>query len=43
VVALCVGRSGWFDRLGIHSRQHDEVAWSSVVRIGRDRIVVRDP
>ena len=43
VVALCVGRGGWFDRLGIRNRSHDEVAWSSVVRIEGDRIVVRDP
>ena len=43
VVALCVGRAGWFDRLGIRTRAHDEVAWSSVVRLEGDRIVVRDP
>ncbi|MFL5954530.1 MAG: hypothetical protein ACJ76I_10530 [Gaiellaceae bacterium] len=43
VVGLCVGRSGWFDRLGIQSRHHDEVAWSSIVRMESDRIVVRDP
>ena len=43
VVALCVGRAGWFDRLGIQTGEHDEVAWSSVVRIDGDRIVVRDP
>lgn len=43
VEALCVGRAGWLDRLGISSRSHDEVAWSSIVRIEGDRIVVRDP
>ena len=43
VVALCVGRAGWLDRLGIKSGQHDEVAWSSIVRIEGKRIVVRDP
>jgi hypothetical protein len=43
LVALCVGRGGMLDRLGIKSRAHDEVAWSSIVRIDRDRIVVRDP
>lgn len=43
VVALCVGRAGYFDRLGIKTRAHDEVAWESVVRIDGDRIVVRDP
>jgi sporulation protein YlmC with PRC-barrel domain len=43
VVALCVGRAGYLDRLGVNTRAHDEVAWSSVVRIDGDRIVVRDP
>jgi sporulation protein YlmC with PRC-barrel domain len=43
VLALCVGRAGRLDRLGIRTRAHDEVAWSSVVRIEGDRIVVRDP
>jgi sporulation protein YlmC with PRC-barrel domain len=43
VVALCVGRAGMLDRLGIKSHGHDEIAWSSVVRIDGDRIVVRDP
>jgi sporulation protein YlmC with PRC-barrel domain len=43
VVALCVGRVGMLDRLGIKSRSHDEVEWSSVVRIDGSRIVVRDP
>lgn len=43
VVALCVGRVGLLDRLGIKSHGHNEVAWSSIVRIEGDRIVVRDP
>jgi len=43
VVALCVGRLGLLDRLGIKSRGHDEVAWSAIVRIEGKRIVVRDP
>lgn len=43
VVALCVGRKGLLDRLGIKAHGHDEVAWSSVVRIDGSRIVVRDP
>ena len=43
VVALCVGRTGVLDRLGIKTHGHDEVAWSSVVRIDGSRIVVRDP
>jgi sporulation protein YlmC with PRC-barrel domain len=43
VTALCVGRAGYLDRLGIPGRRHDEVAWSSIVRIDGDRITVRDP
>ena len=43
VVALCVGRGGYLERLGIRTREHDEIAWASVVRIEGDRIVVRDP
>ena len=43
IVALCVGPLGMLDRLGINSRGHDEVAWSSIVRIDGKRIVVRDP
>jgi sporulation protein YlmC with PRC-barrel domain len=43
VVALCVGRLGLLDRLGIESHGHNEVAWSSIVRIDGNRIVVRDP
>jgi hypothetical protein len=39
---LALGRC--YDLLGVggHDR-HDEVAWSSIVRFERDRIVVRDP
>jgi sporulation protein YlmC with PRC-barrel domain len=43
VAALCVGRAGVLDRLGIKTHGHDEVAWSSIVRIEGDRIIVRDP
>jgi sporulation protein YlmC with PRC-barrel domain len=43
VVAMCVGPYGLLDRLGIKSHGHNEVAWSSIVRIEGDRIVVRDP
>lgn len=43
VTALCVGRAGYLDRLGIRSRSHDEVSWTAVVRIEGDQIVVRDP
>jgi hypothetical protein len=43
VVALCVGRGGVLDRLGIRSHAHDEIAWSAVVRMDGKRIVVRDP
>jgi sporulation protein YlmC with PRC-barrel domain len=43
VVALCVGRTGMLDRLGIKTHGHDELAWSSVVRIDGDRIIVRNP
>jgi sporulation protein YlmC with PRC-barrel domain len=43
VVALSVGPTGLLDRLGIKPRGDDEVAWSSIVRIDGDRIVVRDP
>jgi len=43
VTALCVGRSGFVEHFGLraHSR-HDEVPWSSVVRIEGNRIVVSD-
>ena len=43
VTALCVGRKGYLDRLGIGGPHHDEVAWSAIVRIDADLIVVRDP
>jgi len=42
--SLCVGRAALLEHLGIRSHgRHDEVAWSSIVRFERDRIVVRDP
>jgi hypothetical protein len=42
--SLCVGRRALLEHLGIRSHdRHDEVAWSSIVRFERDRIVVRDP
>lgn len=43
VVALCVGPAGYLARLGIRSRTHDEIGWSSIVRIEGTRIVVLDP
>ena len=43
VTALCVGRRGYLDRLGIPGRTHDEVNWSSITRIESDRIIVGDP
>ena len=43
VAALCVGRGGYLARLGIGSRSHNEIDWSSVIRIEGNRIVVRDP
>ena len=43
VKAVCVGGAGILDRLGIGSRRHDEIAWSSIVRIDGNRIIVRDP
>ena len=44
VTSLCVGRRALLEHFGVsrHER-HDEVAWSSIVRFERDRIVVRDP
>jgi len=42
--SLCVGRKALLEHFGIRSHdRHDEVAWSSIVRFERDRIVVRDP
>ena len=43
VTGLCVGQSGWLERLGI--RDHDApqtVPWTAVVRIGGKQIIVRD-
>ena len=44
VTDLCVGRHAFFEHFGVarHDRHH-EVAWSSIVRFERNRIVVRDP
>ena len=43
VTSLCVGRSALVEHFGLraHSR-HDEVPWSSVVRIEGNRIIVSD-
>jgi sporulation protein YlmC with PRC-barrel domain len=43
VTGLCVGRRAFVEHLGMraHSR-HDEIAWSSVVRIEGKRIIVTD-
>jgi len=43
VTALSVGRAGYLDRLGIPGRSHNEVSWTSIVRIEGDTIIVRDP
>jgi sporulation protein YlmC with PRC-barrel domain len=43
VTALCVGQGGYLDRLGIRARTKSEIAWSSIVRIEGDRIIVRHP
>jgi sporulation protein YlmC with PRC-barrel domain len=44
ITAICVGRWGVPQRLGIKTGgRHNEIAWSSIVRIDGDRIVVRDP
>jgi sporulation protein YlmC with PRC-barrel domain len=44
VTALCVGRRALLEHFGVAGHAaHDEVAWSSIVRFERDRIVVRDP
>jgi hypothetical protein len=45
VDAIVVGRSGWFEHLGIgrpSSHRPDSVPWDSVVKIEGRRIVVRD-
>jgi sporulation protein YlmC with PRC-barrel domain len=43
ITGLCVGGRAWLGHLGIrgHSR-HTVIPWEAVVRIGGDRIVVRD-
>jgi sporulation protein YlmC with PRC-barrel domain len=41
VTALCVGRGGYLDRLGIRTRSHTEIPWSSITRIEGKRIIVR--
>jgi sporulation protein YlmC with PRC-barrel domain len=43
VTALCIGRAGYLDRLGIPNRTHDEVKWTAILRIEGDRIIVDDP
>lgn len=43
VVALCVGRAGYLARLGLRHDGHEEIEWSSIIRIEGSRIVVRDP
>lgn len=43
VTALCVGRAGYLDRLGIRTRNQTEIAWSSITRIEGNRIIVREP
>jgi sporulation protein YlmC with PRC-barrel domain len=44
VDALVVGRRGWLEHLGIRGveRGRDAVAWTAVVRIEGERIIVRD-
>ena len=43
VTALCVGPIAVVEHFGLRSHdRHDEIAWSSVVRIEGERIVVRD-
>ena len=43
VDAIVVGRLGWLEHLGIvHVRRSDAVPWTAVVKMERDRIVVRD-
>jgi sporulation protein YlmC with PRC-barrel domain len=44
VTALCVGATGYLDRLGIgFGHRPNEIPWSSIVRIDGDQVVVRDP
>ena len=43
LTALCLGRGGVLDRLGICSHdRHETLPWSAVVRIEAKRIVVSD-
>lgn len=43
VTGLCVGRSGWLERLGIRGHDaHQTIPWSAVIRIEGKRIIVRD-
>lgn len=41
VVALVCGMPGWLERMGLRSARTREIAWRDVLRIERDRIVVR--
>ena len=43
VTALCVGQAGYLDRLGIRSRKHTEIPWTSITKIEGKRIIVRGP
>ena len=43
ITALCVGKGGYLDRLGIRTRNQAEIAWSSITRIEGNQIIVRDP
>jgi sporulation protein YlmC with PRC-barrel domain len=43
VTALCLGRAGYLDRLGIPGRTYDEVRWSAILRIEGGTIIVDDP
>ncbi len=43
VTALCIGRAGYLDRLGIRSRKQTEIPWSSITKIEGKRIIVRAP
>jgi sporulation protein YlmC with PRC-barrel domain len=43
VTGLCVGAGGLVEHFGLRSHsRHNEVLWSSVVRIEGSRIIVRD-
>jgi hypothetical protein len=41
VVSVVYGMPGWLERLGLRSARQCEVAWRDVVRIERDRVIVR--